>query len=188
MGPADVPPAYVFHVCQLESGCNDAARNRGTNAGGRYQFMPGTWDALRRAHPELHLTAGGRFDRAQADRAFRVFTAENGTVLERALGRQPTNSELWLAHFLGSAGARKFLTAGDQTPLLAVVGPKVIAKNRFLRELRTVAGLRRWARAKMPDQLPTREDILNPAGRGPSGRRTAADLNELELNRVREGR
>ena len=44
------------------------------------------------------------------------FAADNGDVLCSALGRKPEAVDLYLAHFLGSSGATKFLKAWQADP------------------------------------------------------------------------
>ncbi|MFO5854980.1 hypothetical protein, partial [Klebsiella pneumoniae] len=51
-----------------------------------------------------------------------MFLRDNYEYLENALGRAPTDVDLYLAHFMGPAGARKFLTR-DQNSIGAEIFP-----------------------------------------------------------------
>ena len=57
-----------------------------------------------------------RFDPAVASNMAAEFTSENRSQLQTALGRPVSDSELYLAHFLGAGGATKFLMAARSNP------------------------------------------------------------------------
>jgi hypothetical protein len=184
MTPEQVPASYVTQVAKVESGGNPNARAATSSAGGLFQFVTPTWEGLRREHPELGLTKNGRFDPAQAEKAFRVFTAKNAQAYRRAMGREPSLSELYLAHFLGSGTAVAACTAAPGTLAANILGPAAVRANPFLRGM-TCGQLREWARRKVPDMLPV-TPVLPPAGRGPAKRMTSADdLNDEQLRRLR---
>jgi hypothetical protein len=101
---------YYSKLSGKESGGKDDAKASTSSATGRYQFTEGTWASVMKAHPELQLTADGRTDRAQQERAIRAFTTDNAKAL-RAAGQPVTEATLYLAHFMGAGGAIKMLTA-----------------------------------------------------------------------------
>ncbi len=45
-----------------------------------------------------------------------LFTTRNAAELNEALGRKPTDGELYMAHFLGANGATRFISAATKTP------------------------------------------------------------------------
>jgi hypothetical protein len=45
-----------------------------------------------------------------------AFAAKNGQKLQEALGRKPTEGELYMAHFLGPNGARDMINLAEKTP------------------------------------------------------------------------
>ena len=61
-------------------------------------------------------------------------TRDNAADLSGFLGRQPDPAELYLAHFLGSAGARNFLGALQNSPesSAAAIFPKPAEANRAI--------------------------------------------------------
>ncbi|WMT88280.1 hypothetical protein NO932_06625 [Pelagibacterium sp. 26DY04] len=138
--------AYLANTRQAESGENDAARNPLSSATGRYQFTTGTWQDMMRNHPELGLTADGRLDPAQQERAMRQFTANNAGVLQ-SKGIPVNPGTLYAAHFLGAGGATGVLSLPDQTPMVAAVSPEVINANPFLRDM-TVGDFKQWSARK----------------------------------------
>lgn len=63
-----------------------------------------------------------------------AFASRNSAELQSALGRQPTSGELYIAHFLGAAGAKKFLLANAANPRTsaAQLFPEAAAANRSI--------------------------------------------------------
>ncbi len=57
---------------------------------------------------------------------------DNRTALAQALGREPDDAELYLAHFLGADGATRFLTAQAANPdqSAAALLPTAAGANR----------------------------------------------------------
>lgn len=137
---------YFTAIRSAESGGNDAARNPRSSATGRYQFTEDTWNGLARQYPALGLTADGRTDPAQQERAIRVFTRDNAKVLSQS-GIPVNPGTLYAAHFLGAGGARQALSAPDETAMAAVVGPGVVDANPFLADM-TVGDFKAWAASK----------------------------------------
>lgn len=86
--------------------------------------------------------------------------SDNKQDLAVTLGREPDATELYLAHFLGSAGAQQFLTALQSDPgqSAAAVLPKAAAANRSIffaagGAPRTVAGVMDLLRAKVSNAM-----------------------------------
>lgn len=123
---------YYSSIRAAESGGDDTARNPNSTATGRYQFTAPTWQGLMRNHPELGLTANGRLDPEQQERAIRVFTEENRATLARS-GLPGSNQNLYAAHFLGAGGAVPFIQGALANPdaqAAALVSGDTAAANR----------------------------------------------------------
>lgn len=145
----DVPGpenSYFSAIRAAESGGNDSAKNPRSTATGRYQFTQGTWNGLMQQYPALGLTADGRLDPAQQERAIRVFTRDNARQLSSA-GIPVNPGTLYAAHFLGAGGAQQALTQPDNAPMAAVVGRDVVEANPFLANM-TVGDFKAWAAQK----------------------------------------
>lgn len=146
-GGADpVDDMYLRSIRAAESGGNDAAKNPASSATGRYQFTSGTWNDLMNKQPGLGLTADGRTDPAQQERAIRAFTADNAKALSGS-GIPVNPGNLYAAHFLGAGGASTVLRGQDNAPVSAYVGPEVVAANPFLADM-TVGDFKNWSAQK----------------------------------------
>lgn len=137
---------YYQNIKAAESGGVVDAKNPNSSATGLYQFTTGTWDEMRRRHPELGLTSEGRTDPEQQERAIRVFTAENEQSLARG-GIAITNGTRYAAHFLGAGGAVKVLRSDPEAKLTDILPSGVIEANSFLKGM-TVSDFAAWAERK----------------------------------------
>ena len=127
--------SYLYAQARLESRFDPAAAARGSSARGLFQFTAGTWlDMVRRHGAEVGLGDAAAALKAGADPATRAaildlrrdpalsadlaaaFAADNRSRLETALGRPASATDLYCAHFMGAAGAIKFLRAKDADP------------------------------------------------------------------------
>jgi hypothetical protein len=128
---------YLLTTAQIESNLNPAAQAATSSAKGLYQFIDQTWLAtMKSAGPALGYSryataivqgADGRYDVPdQAARAAIMrlrgnpavsaklagaFTRSNAAQLNAAIGRAPSEGELYIAHFLGPDGAAKLIGA-----------------------------------------------------------------------------
>jgi len=141
---------YLLAQARLESGLNPNARAGTSSATGLYQFLGGTWlDTLRKHGAEHGLgwaadAAGDPSRRAEVmalrydPQASALMAAElagdNRDALSGALGREPDNAELYLAHFLGPQGATQFLAAlaSDPSQSAAALLPSAAGANRAI--------------------------------------------------------
>ncbi len=134
--------SYLMGQARLESSFNPQARARTSSASGLYQFIDATWLGVVEKHGAAHglgwaadAIQRGRDGRLRvADPAMRrqimdlrfqpeaaaamagEFAADNGRYLENRLGRAAAPVDLYLAHFLGPAGAARFLGRHDADP------------------------------------------------------------------------
>lgn len=150
---------FLLAQARVESGLNPAARAGTSSASGLFQFIESTWLATLHkhgpAHGMGHLSAaiangpGGprvadpalrqqilslRHDPAMASLMAGALAQDNRAALMPVLGREPDAGELYLAHFLGSGGASRFLTALQSDPAgsAAALFPKPAAANRAI--------------------------------------------------------
>jgi hypothetical protein len=75
---------------------------------------------------------GLREDPATSAMMAGAFAARNGQQLEQALGRKPSEGELYMAHFLGASGARELISLAKSNPDASAAGSfrEAAAANR----------------------------------------------------------
>lgn len=151
---------YLFNQAKVESGLNPNARAKTSSATGLFQFIEQTWLATVKRHGGAHglgwaadsirRGANGRLTvadpqlrrqildlRRQPEAASAMaaeFAADNRDYLESRLGRPVEGVDLYLAHFLGPAGAARFLKAHDAQPhgSAAAMLPTAARANRWV--------------------------------------------------------
>ncbi len=149
---------YLVAQAQLESGMRPDAEAKTSSATGLYQFIEQTWLGLVKdkgqdygigwaqnaisSNSKGHLTVASkslkssilalRKDPELAANLAGEFASDNSDYLEKKIGRKPESVDLYLAHFLGPAGAAKFLGRMDENPSASAAPsfPKAARANR----------------------------------------------------------
>ncbi len=148
---------YLLTTAQIESNLNPAAQASTSSAKGLYQFIEQTWLGTMKAEggalglgryaEAISRSSDGRYevadpttraaimqlrsDPAASAMLAGAFTRANATQLSGAIGRQPTEGELYIAHFLGPDGAGKLIGAAGTQPRAnaADIFPQAAAAN-----------------------------------------------------------
>ncbi len=133
---------YLLRTARRESSLQPTAQAPTSSARGLYQFIDSTWLTMVREEgrnlglgrfaEQIGRDASGR--PTVADPAARqqilalrddpavsalmagAFTNRNAAELRSATGRDPTEGELYMAHFLGSGGAARLINANQSNP------------------------------------------------------------------------
>ena len=149
---------FLIAQAQVESSMDPKARARTSSASGLFQFIESTWlDTMRRHGARFGLDGvAAQISTARSGAAFVADPAQRSAILAMRndpevaslmaaglaednrgaltpiLGREPDHGELYLAHFLGSGGAGRFLSAMDDDPdqFAANLFPRSAAANR----------------------------------------------------------
>lgn len=134
--------SYLLGQAKLESGLNASARAGTSSASGLYQFIEQSWLAVVKKHgaengmawaaDSIGQTSSGRYtvadgatrqsilslrnDPAAASLMAAEHASDNKSALEGTLGRAANGTDLYMAHFLGLGGAKKFLSAMQNNP------------------------------------------------------------------------
>jgi hypothetical protein len=150
--------SYLLATAKIESDLNPSLTMKSSSATGLFQFIDQTWlGTLKQAGPAfgygdyanaIARDSSGHYSvsdpemrsaimRLRNDPTANavmagVLTQNNAAVLSRRIGRQPTDSELYIAHFLGAGGAGKLiqLTASNAQATAADVFPQAAHANR----------------------------------------------------------
>lgn len=162
------PGSIVDRIISVESNNNPNAKNAKSTATGLGQFIDSTWlDMIKRHKPKLAQgkTRAELLELRKNPDLSRELTAryaeQNASVLESA-GIEPTAGNVYLAHFLGPAGAKKVLQNEDQVPLEAVLPAEHITANPMLKG-KSVGWLRNMASTKMGTGKVTQNVSIGPA-------------------------
>jgi len=133
---------YLLATARIESGLNPQAGSTTSSARGLFQFIEQTWlSTMKQAGTALGYgnyaaaitqDASGRYQVQDAGVRSEIlklrndptvnaemagaFTKANAEALSAQLGRPPTESELYMAHFLGVGGAARLITQAASNP------------------------------------------------------------------------
>lgn len=128
-----VSTVLLATFASIESNFDYTVKASTSSATGWFQFLDKTWDGM------LDQTYGKYNLRDNDKRSLRLdpranalmgaeFLKDNARVLRAALKREPTDTELYAAHFFGAGTAAKFLTTNPAT-YGAELFPKQAAAN-----------------------------------------------------------
>ncbi len=151
---------YLLSAAKIESNLNPNAAASTSSARGLYQFIEQTWlGTVKEAGAafgfgkyadSISKSASGSYsvsDPAARDQILKlrddpavnaamagVLAQSNSFKLTADLGRRPTDGELYMAHFMGSGGASRLITAAHDTPRASAVAmfPGAAAANRAI--------------------------------------------------------
>lgn len=115
-------PDYLTKLVSIETGgtFDPNSFNKGSKASGLGQFIPGTWKS--------YGNGASPFDPGANLDATARLTIDNAKTLRNALGREPTQGELYLAHQQGATSAAKLLQNPDARAF-DIVPPRNVVSN-----------------------------------------------------------
>jgi hypothetical protein len=151
---------YLLTTAQRESALDPNARARTSSASGLFQFIEQTWLGLIKSEGDKNGLAeyaravsqrpDGRYgvddpamrqailelrrDPEVASVLAGALTQKNRDALTAELGREPSDADLYVAHFLGARGAADLFRTARQNPRHAVAAdfPQAAAANRTI--------------------------------------------------------
>ncbi len=151
---------YLLTTAKMESDFNPTAGASTSSARGLYQFIDQTWlGTVKEAGAQLGYgkyadaiskSASGTYsvsdpaarkaimklrdDPTAASAMAAVLTQSNSFQLTGKIGRRPTDSELYMAHFMGVGGAAKLISSAEDNPgaSAARLFPNAAAANRSI--------------------------------------------------------
>jgi hypothetical protein len=148
---------YLLSAAKMESNLNPSATASTSSAKGLFQFIDQTWlgtvkeagsllgygkyaDAISKSDSGSYSVSDPaakeeilklRDDPVASSAMAGVLTQSNSFKLTGAIGRRPTDAELYMAHFMGVGGATKLITSAENTPTAsgAALFPNAAAAN-----------------------------------------------------------
>ena len=151
---------YLLTTAKMESDFNPAAGASTSSARGLYQFIDQTWlgtvkeagaqlgygayaDAITKSSSGSYSVSDPatrkaimklRDDPDAASAMAAVLTQSNSFKLTGTIGRRPTDSELYMAHFMGVGGAAKLIANAEDNPQASAARlfPNAAAANRSI--------------------------------------------------------
>ncbi len=187
---------YLLATAKVESNFNPNSKSRSSSATGLFQFIEQTWlGMMKNAGKALGFgnyadaisrNSDGRYqvndpqlrneilqlrkDPAANAAMAGAFTQRNAAALKQRIGRNPTDGELYMAHFFGTGGAGQLINAARERPQVsaAAMFPAAARANKSIfydrqGNARTASGVyselnRRYQVARtnvMPNVVPT---------------------------------
>jgi len=125
-----VDPNLLATFAAIESGFNPSAHAKGGSASGLFQFIDSTWNMMIKKYgPKYGIAPGtNQFDPRANALMGAEYLKNNAQIISKAVGRAPTQTDLYLAHFMGTGGATKLLKADPDT-IAANLFPKEASAN-----------------------------------------------------------
>lgn len=151
---------YLISAAKIESNLNPKAQASTSSARGLYQFIEQTWlgtvkeagnafgygkyaDAITKSDSGRYSVADSgtreeilklRDDPALNAAMAGVLTQSNSFKLTGMIGRRPTDSELYMAHFMGVSGASRLISSAEGNPGAsgAAMFPSAASANRSI--------------------------------------------------------
>jgi len=134
---AGVDAGILVTFASIESAFDYKVKAKTSSATGWFQFINATWDQMIDEHGDKYQIPKGDSQRSlrKDPRVNALMGAEflkgNYKTLEKAIGRKPTDTDLYLAHFMGAGGATKFLKQDTNAPA-ARIFPAPAKANRSI--------------------------------------------------------
>lgn len=129
---AGADPTQMAVLAAVESSLNPNARAQGTTASGAFQFTEKTWNGQMKAHArKLGLDPNTPPTDLKASTLLASEYMKSNMKVIRSVRPNPNMTDMYLAHFLGAEGARKFLSASPDT-IAAKLLPDAADKNQAL--------------------------------------------------------
>jgi hypothetical protein len=130
---AGVDDKLMATMAAIESGFNWSVKAGTSSATGLYQFISSTWKTmLKKYGPKYGISPDTPATDPRANALMGAeFLKENAEALKGAVNRPLTDTDLYIAHFMGAGGAKKFLTA-DPSAIAANLMPEAARANKSI--------------------------------------------------------
>lgn len=169
-----VPVDWLTVIAGIESAFNYTIKAKTSSATGWYQFIDGTWDEMVKKYgPKYGIPGLGQDPERKARKDPRAsalmggeFIKSNYDTVSKGIGRKDlTDTDIYMAHFLGPGGAIKFLKA-DPNAMAYKIFSKEYSANMSIffvdakpSQPRTISAVYKLFQAKM-------DKFWNTTGKG----------------------
>lgn len=160
---AGVNPKLLASIIGMESGFKPNSLNKTTNAAGLGNFLPRTWKYVTEKYGAKYgITPNTSVFDARANALMTAeYIRENNAIIKAGIGRDMSSIDAYMAHFLGGAGLKNFLTSSkasigaEVAPAAASANPAIFFQNAKTRTgARTVGEVISLFEKKMSGILP----------------------------------
>lgn len=113
----------MYQIGMVESGLKSGAKNTKSTATGLYQFTKGTWrEVVNKYGPQYGIPKGTRPDDPTANAILgAAYLAENRDNFKSTYGKDASTTDLYLGHFLGQTGRKRFMDGLSSNPDMPAV-------------------------------------------------------------------
>lgn len=116
-----------------ESGGNPNAQAATSSASGLYQFTDGTWRNMVAKHGKQYgITEGMKNDPKAQEIIVRKLAEENAAALQASTGKNLTDGDIYLAHFMGAGDASRMINAIGTGQPAAALFPAAAKANKSI--------------------------------------------------------
>lgn len=129
-----LPEGQMYRIGMVESGLKPDVKNKRSSATGLYQFTKGTWnEVVTKYGPQYGIPEGASAKDPVANAILgAAYLNENSTNFKDTFGKDPDITDLYMGHFLGQKGRKKFLdamTKNPEAPALQFTGKRQVKAN-----------------------------------------------------------
>lgn len=179
-----VDPNLLHAIAATESSLNPEAKAKTSSASGLFQITKPTFRRLVEKYGKQYGITMRDVMNPDANAIMAAhLTAENSDSLGKALGREITPGESYIAHFLGARGAAMLLKADPNKPAYKLF-PQAAKANRSLffdeRRPRTVGELAYNLESKVESKMPQAEEAAAPP------QESMADVSHIPIGAAKE--
>lgn len=179
-----VDPYLLATIADIESGFRARVKAPTSSATGWFQFISGTWDGMMDKYAGKYGIPQGASPKDPRINALlgAQFIKDNARYLENKLGEKPTDTDIYMAHFLGVGDVAKFMKANPAMPAARVL-PKPAQSNRSIfyknGRMRTVSEVYQLMDEKVSRHRFGGEDVRK-TDKGNTKSKSSKDVSEME--------
>ena len=127
--PAFDMDVYLERLEMVESSGGKNLKSRTSSASGAHQYTEDTWKDLTK-RMGVNYTLEDRFNYEKSREVTKFATNRNIELLKTTLNREPTLTEVYMAHKLGRQGALKFFSAKPTDTIDKIVSSAALKANK----------------------------------------------------------